>query len=122
MVCQSMLSILGLSSQSRVLQLRISFACSLRSFREKPRSDRDLGNQGPVDWALVGDLEQPCPLTRIEGSYELYITLNLIDHPDLGFAILAVGRMYPRVPKAHANSLEGPLLAPGVESNRHRCA
>ena len=63
-----------------------------------------------MDWALVGDLEQPCPLTRIARSYELYFTLNLIDHPDFGFAILAVGRMHPRVPKAHANRLKGHCL------------
>ena len=75
-----------------------------------------------MDWALVGDLEQPCPLIRIKRSYELYITFNLIDHPDFSFAIRAVGRMYSRVPKAHADRLKRPLLAPSVEPDRHRCA
>jgi hypothetical protein len=72
-----------------------------------------------VDRALIRNLQQPRPLINIKVSDELYITLDLIDHANVRFAILAVGRMYPRVPKANANSLQRPLLAPGVESNGH---
>jgi len=85
----------------------------------KPRSDHNLRSQGPVDRALIRNLQQPRPLININVSDELYITLDLIDHANVRFAILAVGRMYPRVPNANANSLQRPLLAPGVESNGH---
>src|SRR5918995_6602322 len=46
----------------------------------------------------------------------------MVDHPNFGFTILAIGRVYPRVSKAHPNGFERPLLASGVEAERHGCA
>jgi hypothetical protein len=75
-----------------------------------------------MDRALVGDVEQPCPLIAIEGPHELYIALYLVDNPDFCFAVLAVGRVNPRVAKAYSDALQGPLFAPGIQPDRHGCA
>jgi hypothetical protein len=72
--------------------------------------------------ALVGDVEQSRPVVAIEGFYQLDIALDSVDQSDPGLVALAVSRVHLRVPETHPHSLERPLLAPGVESDGHRCA
>jgi hypothetical protein len=79
------------------------------ALRSQLGSDLDLGRQGPVNRALVGNVEQACSLTPVQRSKELDVTVDSVDHRVLGFAGLAVGRVYLRVPKAYSDSLEGPL-------------
>ncbi len=72
--------------------------------------------------AALRDLEQARALFARERTLEDELALDPIDQAFLGLTIRAVLRMDPVVRQADGDALERPLLAAGIETERHRSA
>ena len=72
--------------------------------------------------ALVGNLDEPNALLLVEIARQRDDAIDTIDHPFLGFAVLAVDGMNPGVTKSHRDPIERHSLALGVKAQRHRRA
>jgi len=75
-----------------------------------------------MDRALIGYLKKASSLLRAEWSFQDNLAFNLVQPSDFGFAIGAIFSVDPRVPQANRDLFQWPLLAFGVQSQRHRCA
>src|SRR5712692_937144 len=86
---------------------------------DQPRADVDLGDEGAVHRAAVGDLEQPLPLLGAERAGQADLPLDAIEHALLRLALRAVLGVDLRLLQPHRDPLERPLLAPRVHGDRH---
>ena len=73
-------------------------------------------------WTLVGDLQEPCSLFSCERPRQDNLTLDLVEQPDLGFAVRAVISIDPGVFQTDLDVPQWPLFAPGIHGDRHRRA
>jgi len=98
---------------------------AMRSGRAWPRSSRqrgpdlDLGVQGPVHRALVGDLEQPLSLGVGQVAVEFEFAAELVDVSARALAVGAVLRVNLAVADTHGHGLEIEILALGIQPERH---
>jgi hypothetical protein len=72
-----------------------------------------------VHRALVGDLNQPGSLSLVQQSDQLDAFVDTFDHRLWILAIGAILGMDAGVLQADDDLLEGPLLARGVQIDRH---
>jgi len=75
-----------------------------------------------VDRAAIGDLEQPGPLLRVEIAFQADFPGDLIDPPVARLAVGTITRMNFIMLKVNADPGQRPVLARGIEAQRHRSA
>src|ERR1700730_5687880 len=78
-------------------------------------ADIDLGGQGAVHRAAIGDLEQPRALLVVERPPEGDLAVDPIDVAVLRLAFGAIRRVDARVLEIDGDGLERPLLAARVQ-------
>src|SRR5207247_11416519 len=86
----------------------------------EPRTDLDLGGEGPVYRTLVGALGELRALRSVQlpGQYDL--ALDLVELAFFRLAVGAVLRVDAGVRQAHGDAVERPALASRIQRERHR--
>src|ERR671932_2638898 len=82
----------------------------------------DLRDEGSMDRALLGDLQELRSLLVAQRPGQLHVQLDPVDPPFFGLALGTVGSVYSRVPEPGRHALQRPALASGVHPDGYRRA
>ena len=75
-----------------------------------------------MDRALVGDFHQFRALFGVELAFDRYHALDLVEHPDPGFAFGAILRVNLAMVERHRHAIQRQRLAVGIHAHGHRGA
>jgi hypothetical protein len=91
-----------------------------RSFPTHLRTNVDFEDEGAVDWASLGNLEELRALLFRSLPCKFEVAVNAIQHSLFGFTISTVGCVNPVVARTNGDCVKRPALASRIQRNSHR--